>query len=241
VAWFERESTSIWFEERGGGFPLLLLAPGGMNSTIEMWERAALNPLVALAGDYRMIAMDQRNTGRSSGPIEKDDPWGSYASDQLALLDHLGLHQFAVMGCCIGGSFILKLIEQAPDRVVAAVLEQPIGVGPQNAHLFGELWQTWAKKLVETRPDIDAADAEAFGAAMWAGDFVVSVPEQVVRSCPTPLLVLPGTDEYHPTETGRRIAAIAPQASAVEPWKDTPEHLRRAAEAVRTFLAAHTP
>jgi hypothetical protein len=32
----EHESTSIYFEEHGRGFPLLLIAPGAMNSTIEM-------------------------------------------------------------------------------------------------------------------------------------------------------------------------------------------------------------
>src|SRR5216683_2024297 len=42
---FEYDSTSIYFEEHGSGFPLLLIAPGAMNSIIEMWANATINPL----------------------------------------------------------------------------------------------------------------------------------------------------------------------------------------------------
>src|SRR5277367_1091636 len=133
---FSRAGTTIYFEESGRGFPLLALAPGGMLSTVAMWARVALNPLALFDGDFRLIAMDQRNAGRSTGPLEVDDPWGSFVRDQLALLDHLGIGEFHVIGCCIGGSYILKLIEEAPTRVLAAVLEQPIGIVDANRHLF---------------------------------------------------------------------------------------------------------
>jgi hypothetical protein len=76
---------------------------------------------------------------------------------------------------------------------------------------------------------------------MWKEDFVVSVPSDVVRACPTPLLVLPGIDDYHPTSAGREIAALAPRATLFEPWKDTDEHLQQAVVAIRRFLNDHTP
>jgi pimeloyl-ACP methyl ester carboxylesterase len=240
MPFFEREDTRIYYEERGGGFPLLLIAPGGMNSTVGMWERMALNPLAAYSGDFRLIAMDQRNAGRSTGPLDAEDPWGSFAADQLALLDHLGVGAFEVMGCCIGGSYILRLIQQAPERVVAAVLEQPIGIVEDNAHLFDAMWRTWGSGLAKTRPDIDAATLELFGTRMWTGDFVVSVTRDFVRTCATPMLVLPGVDEHHPTATGREIAALAPGGELLEPWKD-PAHLDGAVNAVRAFLQSHTP
>jgi pimeloyl-ACP methyl ester carboxylesterase len=114
---FTRHAVSIYYEEHGSGYPLLVIAPGGMNSTVAMWGHAAINPLEVYAGEFRLIAMDQRNAGASIGPLDARDPWGSLVDDQLALLDHLGVERFLVMGCCIGGSYILKLIEQAPDRV----------------------------------------------------------------------------------------------------------------------------
>ena len=45
-------------------------------------------------------------------------------------MDHLGIQKFFYMGYCIGGCFAgLKLIERAPDRVVAAVLCQTSAIG----------------------------------------------------------------------------------------------------------------
>jgi pimeloyl-ACP methyl ester carboxylesterase len=238
---FDRGETTIYYEEHGDGFPLLLIAPGGMNSTVDMWSRAAVNPLALYGDDFRLIAMDQRNAGRSHGPLDVADPWGSFARDQLALLDHLGVGAFHVMGCCIGGSFILKLIEQAPDRVTAAVLQQPIGIVADNAHLFETMWRTWGAGLVDRRQDIDPDTVEAFGTQMWNRDYVVSVSPEFVRSCTTPMLVLPGVDEFHPTATGRDIAASAPNAEVLEPWKDTPQHVQEAGDAVRRFLLSYAP
>jgi pimeloyl-ACP methyl ester carboxylesterase len=236
---FEYDATSIYFEEHGRGFPVLLIAPGAMDSAIQMWSNATINPLALYPDDFRLIAMDQRNAGRSSGPLEVADPWGAYARDQVALLDHLGIDRFHVIGCCIGGSFALKLIEQVPDRVAAAVLEQPVGISDGNGPLFEQLWRSWGDRM-SNRPDLTSAAIEAFGLRMWRDDFVVSVSRDVVRACRTPLLVLPGIDDYHPTATGREIAALAPAGEVFEPWKDSPEHARQGADAVRRFLLAHT-
>ncbi len=238
---FQHGAASIYYEEHGQGYPLLLFAPGGMNSTVERWTAATLNAFSEFREDFRLIAMDQRNAGRSAGPLEIDDPWGSFARDQLALLDHLEVEDCHVMGCCIGCSFALKLSELAPARFSAAVLEQPVGVVGQNRHLYESLWRNWGEDLVARRPDIDAAQLEQFGTRMWDGEFVVSVDREFVSTCSTPLLVLPGIDDYHPTETGREVAKLAPRAETFEPWKDTPEHTAQAAEAVREFLHRHTP
>jgi pimeloyl-ACP methyl ester carboxylesterase len=231
--------ADIYFEERGEGFPLLLIAPGGMRSTIDFWDHAAVDPWHSYRCDFHLIAMDQRNAGRSRGPLDAADPWGAYASDQLGLLDHLGVDRFLVMGCCIGCSYILKLIEVAPERVVGAVLEQPIGVGESNRALFKELQRSWAEEVAAGRDDLDEDELSGFLAAMWNRDFVVSVERSFIASIRTSMLVLPGVDDYHPTETGREVAALAPGAESREPWKDTPEHVSDATEAVRRFLAGH--
>src|SRR5260370_38774480 len=78
----EYDSASIYFEEHGSGFPLLLIAPGAMNSIIEMWANATINPLALYQDTFRLIAMDQRNAGRSSGPLEPSDPWGTRLSNR---------------------------------------------------------------------------------------------------------------------------------------------------------------
>jgi pimeloyl-ACP methyl ester carboxylesterase len=219
---------------------MLTLAPGGMGSGVSLWGAAAINPLTAYAGQYKMIAMDQRNAGQSAGPLEAGDPWGAYAADQLAVMDHLGIDRFLVFGCCIGGPFILKLCELAPERVVAAVLEQPVGIIESNRELFDSIWKQWGERLAGEREDLGSDEIEAFATAMWAPGFAVSVTRDQVQSFRTPMLVLPGVDEYHPAQTGREIAALAPAAELLEPWKD-PEHLPAATEAVGRFLRDHTP
>lgn len=235
-----RGATTIHYEERGRGFPALCLAPGGMRSTVSAWQHAAVDPWSHYR-TLRRIAMDQRNAGASRGPLPVSDPWGEYAADQLAVLDHLGVDRFVVVGCCIGGSFILKLCSLAPERVVAAVLEQPIGVTTDNRGLFEAMRRAWATELLDGRPDLAPAEMEAFLAAMWADEFVVSVPREEVARCPVPLLVLPGIDDYHPTAVGREIAELAPRAELLEPWRDSPEHVAAATEAVERWLLDHVP
>ena len=70
--------------------------------------------------------------GESTGPIPVDKPRDAFADDQLGLLDHLGVRQFVFFGNCIGGSFALKLMQRAPDRLVAGVLCQPVGHRPED-------------------------------------------------------------------------------------------------------------
>lgn len=237
---FEYDSTSIHFEQYGTGFPLLLIAPGAMESAIEIWAAATINPLALFADTFRLVAMDQRNAGQSLGPLESSDPWGMYARDQLALLDHLGVDLFHVMGACIGGSFALRLIEQAPRRVAAAVLMQPVGITSGNGPLYEQMWRSWGARL-SARPDLSPEEIEEFGNRMWRDDFVVSVGREFVQGCTTPLLVLPGTDQYHPQATAREIAALAPSGQIYEPWNDSQQHVTEAVEAIRTFLQAHIP
>ena len=139
----KRPDGEIHYEEYGQGYPILLFAPGGMRSRAEMWHDPAGGPprpwsdwTQSLAGSYRVIAMDQRNAGRSRTAIEADHGWHTYAADHLALMDHLGFRQFHTLGGCIGGSFCLKLCEIAPDRVTAAVLQNPIGSASRSSGIF---------------------------------------------------------------------------------------------------------
>jgi pimeloyl-ACP methyl ester carboxylesterase len=237
----ENGPVTIYYEEVGSGFPVLLFGPGGLDSSIDTWPRAAINPLVTLGDDFRLIAMDQRNAGASTGPVDLREPWESYADDQLALVDHLGLDSFHVLGCCIGCSFALKLIERAPDRIASAVLEQPNGLTPENRESQLNYHQNWAGRLVEAREDVTKSDVDRFLEVMWSGDFVVSVTRDFVASISTPMLVLPGIDLGHPTALGREIGSLAKNAETYEPWKDTPEDVVRGTEVVREFLRAHTP
>ena len=124
MSFYEKGPVRIHYEEAGSGFPLLLIAGGGLNSTIAGLSRGPFNPIEEFKGEYRCIAADLRNAnnGQSSGPLETERPWDSHTDDHLGLMDHLGIEKFMVLGFCIGGPFIWNLLRRAPDRIVAAVL-----------------------------------------------------------------------------------------------------------------------
>jgi len=236
---FERDDIQIYYEEYGQGFPVLLIAPGGMRSAISFWESTPWNPIEQLVPNYRVIAMDQRNAGKSVAPVRATDSWHVYTQDQLALLDHLGVNQFHVAGMCIGGPYIMGLIEAASQRVAAAVLLQPIGLD-NNRQAFFEMFDSWADELRPVRTEVSAEAWESFKTSMYNGDFLFNVSRDFVAKCETPLLVLLGTDLYHPESTSREIAALAPNATLIEHWKE-PEHQPAAKQAMERFLAEHTP
>src|ERR1700734_808000 len=136
------------------------------------------NPIEEFKGEYRCIASDLRNAsgGQSSGPLEADRPWDSYTDDHLGLMDHLGIDKFMVLGFCIGGPFIWNLLKRAPDRVVAAVLAQPVGWRPEmrDPKYPGVFWNTWGPALTARRPEIATATVDKFVTTMFGTnpDFV---------------------------------------------------------------------
>jgi pimeloyl-ACP methyl ester carboxylesterase len=70
---FERDDARIHYEVRGEGFPVLLFAPGGMRSSISVWQRSPFDPIEILSPSFRVIAMDQRNAGESTAPVRDGD------------------------------------------------------------------------------------------------------------------------------------------------------------------------
>jgi hypothetical protein len=56
----------IRYEEAGSGFPLLIIAGGGLNSTISALARGPFNPIEEFKGEYHCIAADLRNANDGS-------------------------------------------------------------------------------------------------------------------------------------------------------------------------------
>lgn len=236
---FSKDDVSLYYEITGDGFPVLLFAPGGMRSALDFWRRGSWNPIEALSPHFRVIAMDQRNAGRSSAPVSADDGWHTYTRDHIDLLDHLGVEQCHVLGGCIGGPYCLGLMSARPNRVTAAVLQQTIGL-EDNREAFYEMFDGWATGLQKDRGNISDADLAQFRSNMYDGDFVFNVDREFVKNCEIPMLVLMGDDLYHPQSTSREIAELAPNATLVESWKE-PEVVDQTIETVIDFLKRHTP
>src|SRR5712672_3989886 len=228
-SFYEKGNVRIRYQEVGSGFPLLVTPGGGLNSRISNWPNAVINAMAEFKNDFRCITMDQRNAtgGESTGPIPVDNPWDAFADDQLGLMDHLGIRQFVFFGNCIGGSFALKLIERAPDRVVAAVLSQPIGHRPENPDVMYDSGRdVWAPEFRKRRPDVSMETIEKYLHNLYRvrPDFVYSVSRDFVRSCQTSMLVLPDDVVAHPLVTSIDVASLCPNAEiTVFPWKDSQE------------------
>jgi pimeloyl-ACP methyl ester carboxylesterase len=248
MPFYEKGSVRIHYQEAGSGFPLLIIPGGGLNSTIGFLSGGApFNPMDVFRNRYRCITMDLRNAngGESSGPLETDRPWDAYADDQLGLMDHLGIRQFLVMGFCIGGPFIWNLLRRAPGRIVAAVLAQPSGFRPEQPDLFYDNNMAgWGPPLCERRPDITMSMVDAFLNRMYRTnpDFVLTVTRDFVRTCPSPILVLPDDVPAHPYAVAMESALLAPNAQvSLYPWKEPRDRIPLAVRHIDTFLRAHAP
>lgn len=245
----ERNGASIYYEVHGSGYPLILFAPGGMNSVAQMWRESPaapgqpmpwIDPREVLSDRFTVVAMDQRNAGASTATVSSGDGWATFAADHVALIDHLGFERVHAMGGCIGSSYVLGLCQAAPGRVSAGVLQNPIGLTAENQDRFLGMFDSWASDLSARRDDIDADALPAFGQNMFGGDFVFSVDRSFVRQCPVPLLVLSGHDEFHPPAVAEEISDIAPDAKLVPEWAG-PDRYESTGKLIGDFLTAHTP
>jgi pimeloyl-ACP methyl ester carboxylesterase len=243
---YVRGNVRIRYEEVGQGFPLLVIPGGGLNSTINLLTaQHPFDPRVELKSQYRCITADLRNAsgGESSGPLEADRPWDSYTDDHLGLMDHLGIEKFAVLGFCIGGPFIWNLLRRAQSRVVAAVAAQPSGFRPEMPTLFYDNnMKGWGPDLVKRRPEISMAMVDEFLTRMYRtnADFVFTATRDFVRSCQTPVLVLPDDISAHPYAVAMETVMLAPKSEvSIFPWKEPPERIPIAVRQIHSFLRAH--
>ncbi len=235
---FSDQDVHLYYEEYGAGFPILLFAPGGMRSSIPFWEGSQWNPIESLSPHFRVIAMDQRNAGKSTAPIKGTDGWHVYTEDHLRLLDHLQIDRCHVLGGCIGGPYCFGVMQAAPDRVAAAVLQQTIGL-ENNRQAFYDMFDSWAESLREERPEVSESDWQQFRSNMYDGDFLFNTDRDFVRNCELPMLVLMGSDLYHPESTSREVAELAPNAVLIEHWKDPAKD--GTVQGVLDFLKSNTP
>lgn len=239
---YERGPVCIRYEEAGSGFPLLVIPGGGLDATIAGLANHVFDPLQEFNDSYRCIALDLRNAGggESEGPLEVERPWDAFCDDQLGLMDHLGIERFLVMGFCIGGPLIWNLLHRASPRIAAAVLVHPSGFRSDRPDIF---YQNniagWGPQLCERRSDVTMELVESFLSKMYGSnpDFVFTVSRDFVRSCETPVLILPDDVPTHPYAVAMESALLAPNSQvSIYPWKENDQKVRIALRHIRMFL-----
>jgi pimeloyl-ACP methyl ester carboxylesterase len=115
---------------QGSGPHLLMLAPGGFNSTIDSWTRGGvwkeMDALNTLSKHFNLIAYDRREAGLSGGRVEKLN-WQTFAKQGFDILDHLNVKQAWIVGGCMGVSVAAAMAVMNPARCKGLLLHWPVG------------------------------------------------------------------------------------------------------------------
>ena len=248
----------IYYEIKGKGhIPVLLLAPGGMRSSIPKWSMSPYNPWHSLSkSKFQVIGMDQRfSSQRSTGHVRDSDGWATYMSDQVALLDHLNIQRCHIVGSCIGPSYAFNLLHSYPQRFGRCVMLQPIGLARHTSEP-GTKWDgfnedatwswagDWARERIASQENDETETLESLKNlhdrmfSTDGGNFVFSVTRDQATRIRTPLLVFMGRDKNHPAETAREICRLCPNAELQTEWRDAgPGPLANAAGKIDAFLS----
>ena len=179
--------TSLHYELRGEGAPLLLLHGGtGCHSD---WVYAGREHFER---EYQLILPDARGHGRSAVPdwseLPKKLTHRQCALDTLALLDHLSIERCKAVGVSMGGNILLHIATMPPERIEAMVIVSATMYFPEQArkvmaevpapddqpasewermrrsHQYGDaqiraLWQ-WAHALKDSYDDMNFKPAD---------------------------------------------------------------------------------
>ncbi|WP_326568380.1 alpha/beta hydrolase [Amycolatopsis rhabdoformis] len=249
----------VHFVDHGGDGPAVVLLHSFLMDH-DMW----LPQVEAFRGDHRLIAIDER--GHGDTPADGPFDYWDVARDALAVLDHLGFDQAAVIGTSQGGFVGLRMALLAPERVTAlAVLGTSADAeNPEVAALYRQLGEMWA----QNGPDevIDGVAAICFGdgfeadgwKAKWRernqGDQVRLVIDVLagrdsllgrLGEIQAPVLVLHGTaDRAYPIDKAEELVAGLPNAKPLITIDDGAHFLSltHAAEVnphLKGFLATH--
>ncbi|MFI0982687.1 alpha/beta fold hydrolase [Streptomyces sp. NPDC021093] len=160
------DGARIHYEVHGEGFPVLLLAPGGVSGRSASWGDDLYDPVGELSRHFKVIAVDQRHTGRSSAPAAPFS-YEESAADHLAVLDEVGAARAHVVAAEFGCAQAWRLARTAPDRVCSVVAQEPAGRDTTNT--LGDFFTPFDEAMRLPRAaGLDDPETEGLGAVFEA-------------------------------------------------------------------------
>lgn len=165
------ETISLYYEEQGAGEPLLMLH--GLGSDGRSWEYQ----IEPFAEHFRVIVPDVRGHGRSAKP---PGPYSvaQFSNDIFALLDHLQVDQFHLMGLSMGGMIGFQMAVEQPERFKSMIV---VNSGPELIPRgFKEKWQILQRKLI-TRFVAMEKIAEIIGTRLFPEPHQAELKEQFIQ------------------------------------------------------------
>jgi pimeloyl-ACP methyl ester carboxylesterase len=127
MAFFEIDGGRLFYEIRGNSAPPLVFVHG-LACAHEDWR----NQVSCFSPSYRVVSLDQRGHGRSSGHASGFDI-EHLAADLAALAEHLQLPPAVLVGHSFGCRVVLECARSAPRRVAGVVLVDGSRLASGNA------------------------------------------------------------------------------------------------------------
>ncbi|MBM3470764.1 MAG: alpha/beta fold hydrolase [Armatimonadetes bacterium] len=149
--------------ERTGDGPAVVLVPG-LGGDHRLWH----HQMLALAGRFDVIAVDNRGAGQSAKP---DEPYSTamFADDLAGLLDALEIASAHVVGASMGGFVAQEFALRHPDRLDRLVLCCTSHGGPRSVPIPQEAVDIMVNRTGDPRTDLlrslELMTAEAYRAA----------------------------------------------------------------------------
>ena len=128
------DGVDLWYEVRGDGPPLLLVA--GLAADGSYW----LPAVDALAQRHTVVLVDNRGCGRTT-PLGAPASVGAMADDCMALVRHLDLAPATLVGHSMGGMIAQACAARYPDEVDRLVL---VATGARSSARNVDLFASWA-------------------------------------------------------------------------------------------------
>ncbi|QUJ70078.1 alpha/beta hydrolase (plasmid) [Photobacterium sp. GJ3] len=142
-----------------------------------MWDSAMWrHQLAELSQHFRCIVPDFWGHGDSDPAPGATATLADYAASVLALLDHLKIQQFGLVGHGLGSSWAIECCVQAPGRVKALVLMNSFaGLEPEVVNLKYQAMLRDADESQAFRP----ASVESFTALQFGQHTLANSPELI--------------------------------------------------------------
>ena len=112
------EGDALYYEVRGQGQPLLMIAPAGGDG----WQYSYVADI--LADEYKVITYDRRANGRSSINNPQNFEISQQSRDALAILQETGESSAFVFGNSSGAVIALDMAKTQPQAVRAAIIHE---------------------------------------------------------------------------------------------------------------------
>jgi len=234
--WLEHDGARLFAVDSGEGAPVLLLH-GGMAD-----HRVCLPTLASLSAGLRVIAPDQRGSGRSwcGEPLSFE----RLTSDLLAWMNKVQVERAAVVGFSSGTGVAVHFALAQPGRVAGLALLQPVyggveqGLTPEQVGIFSWMDGIASQALehgIEAIKPLYAAAPEQFReqamamameydpASIVATSHFLSSGAQPFRSqadlasIRVPVLLVRGADPMHPGTVSDLYLRAFARVRALEP------------------------